>query len=86
MSLEIRWRPSARRDLKRLDTPTRRRVVKAVERFAGTGEGDVKRLTNVSPPKYRLRVGGWRVRFDFDRDAQALDVFRVLPRGKAYRS
>lgn len=85
MSLEVRWRPRARRDLKRLDPSVQRRVVDAVEHFAQTGEGDVKRLTNVSPPEHRLRVGGWRVRFTLDLEAQALYVVRVLPRDKAYR-
>jgi mRNA-degrading endonuclease RelE of RelBE toxin-antitoxin system len=85
MSLEIRWLPRARRDLKRLDPPTQRRVVEAVEHLAQTGEGDVKRLQNVTPPEFRLRVGGWRIRFGLSPDARALDVLRVLPRGKAYR-
>jgi mRNA-degrading endonuclease RelE of RelBE toxin-antitoxin system len=42
-------------------------------------------LTDVTPPEYRLRVGAWRVRFRVDRQAGALIVLRVLPRGKAYR-
>ena len=41
MTREVRWLPRARRDLKRLDPPVRRRVVDAVNLFARTGEGDV---------------------------------------------
>lgn len=85
MSLEVRWQPPARRDLKRLDPPVQDRVIEAVEHFARTGEGDVVRLVNVMPPEYRLRVGGWRVRFVRDDEHRSIDVLRVLARGKAYR-
>lgn len=85
MSLAVRWESHARRDLKRLDPPVKRRVVDAVERLAQTGQGDVRRLANVSPPEYRLRIGGWRIRFARDQEKRILHVLRVLPRGKAYR-
>lgn len=85
MSREVRWLPRARRDLKRLDPPVRRRVVDAVDHFARTGEGDVVRLVNVKPSEYRLRVGDWRVRFARDEERPLLHVLRVLPRDKAYR-
>jgi hypothetical protein len=32
-------------------------------RFLTTGEGDVKRLTDVDPPEFRLRLGDYRLRF-----------------------
>jgi mRNA-degrading endonuclease RelE of RelBE toxin-antitoxin system len=44
----------------------------------------VKRLTDVTPPEWRLRVGGWRVRFTYLPPENVLMVLRVLPRGKAY--
>lgn len=74
------------RDLERLDRPVRHRVVAAIERFARTGEGDVKRLRGLAPPEYRLRVGDWRIRFGRDDAEQVLYILRVLPRGEAYRS
>lgn len=82
---EVRWSPRSRRDLKRLDRPDQGRVVDAMERFARTGAGDVVRLTDVTPPEYRLRAGSLRVRFARDREHRVLHVLRVLPRGKAYR-
>lgn len=85
MTREVRWLPRARRDLKRLDPPVRRRVVDAVNHFAQTGEGDVVQLVNVKPPEYRLRIGDWRARFARDDERPLLHVLRVLPRGKAYR-
>lgn len=85
MSLEIRWAAIAEREAGRFDPPVRRRVVAALERYAETGHGDVVFLTDVEPPQYRLRVGGWRVRFAVDRRARVLYVLSVQPRGKAYR-
>jgi mRNA-degrading endonuclease RelE of RelBE toxin-antitoxin system len=71
--------------LKRLDPPVQRRVVDAVKHFARTGEGDVERLVNVTPPEYRLREGDWRVRFARDHEHHLIQVLRVRHRREAYR-
>jgi mRNA-degrading endonuclease RelE of RelBE toxin-antitoxin system len=63
LSLKVEWQPSAGRDLSRIDPPVQKRILDAVERFAQAGEGDVKLLRGKKPREYRLRVGGWRVRF-----------------------
>jgi hypothetical protein len=34
-----------------------RRIKQAIERFAETGAGNVKRLQGIKPPEFRLRVG-----------------------------
>lgn len=85
MTFEVRWLSRARRDLKRLDPPVRRRIVDAVLLYSQTGHGDVRRLADVRPPEYRLRVGDWRIRFAPDPEQKVLMVLRVLPRGQAYR-
>ena len=56
-------------------------VVEALERFAETGRGDVKKLRGVES-EWRLRVSEWRVRFIIREET--LIVLRVLPRGKVY--
>ncbi len=57
-----------------------------MQRFAATDQGDVRKLTDVSPPQYRLRVGDWRVRFARDPEkADWLIVLRVQHRSDAYR-
>jgi mRNA interferase RelE/StbE len=85
VSLEIRWTANAEREASRLDPPVSRRIVAALERYAATGHGDTVRLTDVEPTQYRLRVGEWRVRFTVDREARALYILSVQPRGRAYR-
>lgn len=76
----------AETDLKRLDTSTAARVLAALDRYAETEHGDVRKLTDVNPPEWRLRVGDWRVIFAREGGAPGvLTVLRVLPRGVAYR-
>jgi mRNA interferase RelE/StbE len=60
-----------------------RRVIAAMSRFAETGQGDVKRLVDRGA-ELRLRVGDWRVRFRFDRDAGCIYVIHVKHRSEAY--
>lgn len=85
MTWTIDWTDRARHDLRRLDRQVAERVIRAVERFAQTEHGDVTRLEHVITPEWRLRVGDWRVRFQYDYDARTIHVLRVLPRGRAYR-
>ena len=66
-----------------LDNGVARRIREAVERFVTTGAGNVKRLQDVEPPEYRLRVGDWRVRFHLGLEIVA--VLRVRHRREAYR-
>jgi mRNA interferase RelE/StbE len=75
--------PPARRDLRRLDQPVKRLVVDALDRFiANPKAGDIRKLAHSD--EWRLRVGDWRVRFNFDDEARVIIVTRVLPRGRAY--
>ncbi|MGH2945339.1 MAG: type II toxin-antitoxin system RelE family toxin [Solirubrobacteraceae bacterium] len=75
----------ARRDLKRLDLPVRRKVIAALDGLVTSDppEGDVRKLAGSD--EWRLRVGEWRVRFQRDPPQRMLYVLRVLPRGRAYR-
>jgi mRNA-degrading endonuclease RelE of RelBE toxin-antitoxin system len=66
-----------------LDKAVARRVKQAVERFAATGTGNVKRLQGIDPPEYRLRAGDYRIRFH--QDGETVRVLRVRNRREAYR-
>jgi len=52
-------------------------------RFAGTGEGDIKKLQGDSG-ELRLRVGDYRVRFT-EEPPGTLSIHAVLHRSEAYR-
>jgi len=68
----------------RLDPDVVDRVLQALDRLAIDGTGDVRRLTAIDPPKYRLRVGKRRIRFQIDYASQTLDAPHVLRRDEAY--
>jgi mRNA interferase RelE/StbE len=74
----------ARKDLRRIDPPTRQRILRAIARLAQGAEltGDIKRLQGSH--EYRLRVGDWRVRFEREDRQLIITIVRVLPRGRAY--
>jgi mRNA interferase RelE/StbE len=75
--------PQARRDLRRLDPQITKRVLTAIDRLLSQDASlEVRRITGSS--EMRIRVGDWRVRFDFDNEAHVIIVTRVLPRGRAY--
>ena len=85
MRYEVEWSRDALKDIKRLDKPLVTRITSAIEVFAQTGEGDVKRLTNARGI-YRLRVGDWRILFRIiDGEIQIMLIQGVLPRGEAYK-
>lgn len=56
--------PSAARDLDALPNTARDQITDALNRYAVSGLGDVKRLS--ARNEYRLRVGRYRVLFEED--------------------
>ena len=81
--MEVEWSETALADMADLDKRIARRVKKSVERFAETGAGNVKRLQDIDPPEFRLRVGDYRVRFHQDNDT--MRILRGRNRREAYR-
>ena len=81
--MRIEWTRRAEREGSRLPARTRERIVAALDRYAETESGDVRKLADVDPPEWRLRVGAYRVRFR--RRGDVLEVLHVLRRDRAYR-
>jgi mRNA-degrading endonuclease RelE of RelBE toxin-antitoxin system len=59
-------------------------LLKALARFLATDAGNVKQLEGFDPPRYRLRIGNWRVIFRKSGDG-VIEVIRVRNRREAYR-
>jgi mRNA interferase RelE/StbE len=79
----LRLTRSAEKDLRRLDPPIRARVLAALDRLQADDRSlDIRRLTGSA--HYRLRIGDWRVIFDYDPTTQIIFIRHVLPRGRAY--
>jgi mRNA interferase RelE/StbE len=77
------WTDQAKVQLRAIDQNTALRILHALARYLETGEGDVKRLQNIEPPEFRLRVADYRVRFHNQGDA--IRITAVRHRKEAYR-
>jgi mRNA interferase RelE/StbE len=83
MPKTIVWKDRAKAELRAIEQETALRILHALARVIATGEGDVKRLQDIEPPEFRLRVGDYRVRF---RDVDGLiEILSVKHRREAYR-
>jgi mRNA interferase RelE/StbE len=71
-----------RRDMRRLDAPTHRRVLEALATLEDNPRQGI-RLTNVEIGQWRIRVGDWRIRYDIEEDQVLL--YRVRHRRDIYR-
>jgi mRNA-degrading endonuclease RelE of RelBE toxin-antitoxin system len=80
---KIAWTDQAKADIRAIDQQTALRILHGLARFVATDEGDVKKLTDIDPPEYRLRVGDYRIRF-YDRD-DGIEILAVKNRSEAYR-
>ena len=83
MGKNVFWTDQAKAQLRAIDQPTALRILHTLARFLETGEGDVKRLQNIEPPEFRLRVGDYRVRFQ--EHENAIRITAVKHRRDAYR-
>jgi mRNA interferase RelE/StbE len=79
----VEWTETTLKGLASIDKTNARRIKQAVDRFARTTAGDVKKLQGIEPPEYRLRVGDYRVRFE--QDEETIRILRVRNRKEAYR-
>lgn len=83
MKLHFVFAPGFRAELRRIERETALRILRALHRYAETGEGDVKALEGKFTGVHRLRVGDWRVRFRRV-PGGAIHRIAVENRGQAY--
>ena len=81
---DIEWSEDSLDDMSGLDKEMARRVKQAVERFAETGAGSVKRLQGIKPPEFRLRVGDYRVIYEVQEEASTVIIVLIADRREAY--
>jgi mRNA-degrading endonuclease RelE of RelBE toxin-antitoxin system len=63
MVKRIEWTPQARADVRRINRQMALSLLEELADYVLNGHGEIKRLQNLSPPEFRLRVGDYRVRF-----------------------
>ena len=86
MGYSINYSISAARRLNRLDAKMRGRIRAKVALVAEDPTAPNRSLDHLSGMDgYRLRVGDWRVIFELDHEARALNVRAIRERGSAYQ-
>jgi mRNA-degrading endonuclease RelE of RelBE toxin-antitoxin system len=81
--MAIRWVSESRSDLRAIDRETAMQILRCLDRYAASREGDVKKL---KPPRtdFRLRCGDYRLFFDL-RGEDAIEISTIRNRREAYR-
>ncbi len=82
MPYEIRYHPTLRKVLARLDAATHRRILEAIEMFKENPYRG-KKLHGADVGQWRLRVGDYRIRYDIA--AEAVFILRIGHRREVYR-
>ena len=83
MAKRIVWTDQAKVDIRGIEQPIALQILKTLDRYAQSGEGNTRQLRDIEPPLIRLRAQDHRV---FFRDkGEYLEISRVLDRKEAYR-
>ena len=86
MAYTIEIARPAQRQLKKLDAPIRKKVSRRIDQLANDPRPPgVVKLTDVSPPIYRVREGQYRLLYTIYDDELVVLVVRVVHRSDAYR-
>ncbi len=85
MSYAIEWRPSARKQVRRLDVSARRRVLEAIGNLSKQPRPVGSVTLTGSPGWLRIRVGSYRVVYEVQDDILVVLVLRVGSRGGIYQ-
>jgi mRNA interferase RelE/StbE len=84
---EIIFSPRAKRHLKALDRSIQTRIKEAVAHnlVCFPPRGDVIKLEGGEGTELRLRVGDWRVTFEYDFKLRQVHILSIKHRREAYR-
>lgn len=82
MPYEIRYHPAVRKVLARLEAPSHRRILEAIDTLKENPYRG-KKLHGVDVAQWRLRVGDYRIRYDIAEEA--VFILRIGHRREIYR-
>lgn len=82
---ELKVRNQVTKYLDKLDSPTRKRLVKGIYELAEDPfYGDVRKLGGYAS-MYGKRIGDFRILYEVARNELVVDVVKLKPRGQVYR-
>ena len=84
-SYHIEWKPSAVRDLRRLERQVVERIIGAVESLVSNPFPSGARKLRGSDQSYRIRVGDYRVVYEVFQSRLLIQIVRVRHRKDVYR-
>lgn len=83
--LEILYSKSASKAIKSLDNKMKQRMKTAIEGLIEIPpKGDIKKLQGVNPVAYRLRIGKYRVIYEYNDEKSILFIKAIGSRGDIY--
>ncbi|MDD3654653.1 MAG: type II toxin-antitoxin system RelE/ParE family toxin [Desulfotomaculaceae bacterium] len=86
MSYNVLISHSARKVIKKLDKPTRDRIINRIKEIQiSPWIGDIKPIKGCAG-EWRTRVGDWRIIYAVDRDQLVIMILVISPRGDAYKN
>lgn len=86
--MQIEYSKTAAKYINKLDRPTKQRIKKAIEGLLKTPpEGDIKTMQGYTDGRKRLRVGKYRVVYNYrsNREIEILYIIDVDSRGDIYK-
>lgn len=78
------WTSRAEKDLVALHPVAARRIHRTLDRFSQTGHADIRRLVNIKPPTWRIRIGRHRIILALRKHPNEARILRIKPRHSAY--
>ncbi len=84
MKWRVIWSPRATKDIEALDPVAARRIHRALHRFCETGQADIARIVNATPPTWRIRIGSHRLIVDLLDNEREAHILRIRRRDSAY--
>lgn len=87
MPYSIRISPAANREIRKLDRPIQKRILKKLDNLEQEPRPNgVEKLSGGNEVRYRVRVGDYRIIYRVDDDVLTVLVLKVGDRKEVYRS
>ncbi len=81
----IEWRPSTKKDLKRISKAEVYRIIQAVEGLSNQPRPPGSTKLSSSDSTYRIRIGNYRVIYEIHDEVILIEVVKVGHRKDVYR-
>ncbi len=87
LNYKLEFSNESKKYLKKLDKPTARRILEAVESIKESPRqsSSIKKMQGYDAEVYRLRVGTYRVIYEIVDDKLIIFIVRIGPRGDIYK-